>query len=106
MQPGIEFYRRREAAGIGVASENMQSNDWRAVDNYVEELFSLNDPALEAALEASRAAGLPDISVSPAQGRWLPVLLVRCLAGVPLASFRQVAQQAISQQVARQSSQT
>jgi predicted O-methyltransferase YrrM len=52
----------------------MQSNDWRAVDNYVEELFSLNDPALEAALEASRAAGLPDISVSPAQGRWLQVL--------------------------------
>ena len=52
----------------------MRSDDFGAVDKYVEELFSLNDPALEAALEASRAAGLPDISVSPAQGRWLQVL--------------------------------
>ena len=52
----------------------MRSDDFGAVDKYVEELFSLNDPALQAALEASRAGGLPDISVSPAQGRWLQVL--------------------------------
>jgi predicted O-methyltransferase YrrM len=52
----------------------MPDDKWPAVDEYLEQLFSLNDPALEAALEDSRAAGLPEISVSPAQGRVLQVL--------------------------------
>jgi predicted O-methyltransferase YrrM len=52
----------------------MADDKWPAVDEYLEQLFALNDPALEAALEASRAAGLPEISVSPAQGRLLQVL--------------------------------
>jgi predicted O-methyltransferase YrrM len=52
----------------------MSHTQWSAVDRYVEALFSLNDPALEAALEASRAAHLPDISVTPAQGQLLHIL--------------------------------
>src|SRR5947207_635898 len=52
----------------------MNRDTWGAVDQYVEQQFSLNDPALEAALHASRTAGLPEISVSPAQGRLLQVL--------------------------------
>src|SRR4051812_39932752 len=52
----------------------MPPTQWSAVDRYVEQLFSLNDPALEAALESSRAAHLPEISVTPAQGQLLPVL--------------------------------
>jgi predicted O-methyltransferase YrrM len=52
----------------------MPDDKWPAVDEYLEQLFSLNDPALEAALEDSRAAGLPEISVSRAQGRLLQVL--------------------------------
>jgi predicted O-methyltransferase YrrM len=46
----------------------------RDVDDYVEELFAPPDPALEAALEDSRSAGLPEINVSPAQGRLLQLL--------------------------------
>jgi predicted O-methyltransferase YrrM len=52
----------------------MPDDKWPAVDAYLEQLFALTDPALEAALEDSRAAGLPEISVSPAQGRVLQVL--------------------------------
>ena len=52
----------------------MHRDKSQAVDDYTEQLFSLNDPVLIAALDASRAAGLPEISVSPAQGRLLQVL--------------------------------
>ena len=47
---------------------------WSEVDAYVERLFSLNDPVLEGVLVTSRAAGLPEINVTPAQGRLLQVL--------------------------------
>jgi predicted O-methyltransferase YrrM len=47
---------------------------WTAVDWYYEGLLEPSDPALEATLLASRAAGLPDIQVSPLQGRWLHLL--------------------------------
>lgn len=46
----------------------------RDVDDYVAELFAPPDPALEAALEDARSAGLPEIQVSPAQGRLLQLL--------------------------------
>ncbi len=52
----------------------MTSGTWEAVDQYVEGLFAPADPALEAALRASAEAGLPNISVSPAQGRLLQIL--------------------------------
>ncbi|TCT02410.1 O-methyltransferase [Aquabacter spiritensis] len=44
---------------------------WTRVDSYVAETLIDADPALEAALAASDAAGLPPIAVSPAQGRML-----------------------------------
>jgi predicted O-methyltransferase YrrM len=47
---------------------------WAAVDGYIEESLVPPDPALESALRASAAAGLPAISVSPAQGKLLQVL--------------------------------
>lgn len=46
----------------------------RDVDHYVTDLFAPPDPALEAALEDSQRAGLPEINVSPAQGRLLQLL--------------------------------
>ena len=46
----------------------------RDVDDYVEGLFAPSDPVLEAALEDSRSAGLPEINVSPAEGRLLQLL--------------------------------
>ena len=44
------------------------------IDGYVEDLFHLHDPVLQAALADARAAGLPAIEVSPVQGRLLTVL--------------------------------
>ena len=44
------------------------------IDTYVEDLFSTSDETLEAALRDSRRAGLPEINVSPNQGRLLQLL--------------------------------
>ena len=46
----------------------------REIDNYVAELFAPRDAALEAALEESRRAGLPEIQVSPNEGVLLGLL--------------------------------
>jgi predicted O-methyltransferase YrrM len=48
--------------------------DWIAVDSYVADLLLPPDPVLDATLEASNAAGLPPINVSPTQGRMLHIL--------------------------------
>ncbi len=47
---------------------------WSPVDDYFRENLLDRDPALEATLEASREAGLPDIAVSPTQGKLLNLL--------------------------------
>ena len=47
---------------------------WSAVDSYITDLFAPPDEALDSALRASQAAGLPAINVSPPQGRLLQVL--------------------------------
>jgi len=47
---------------------------WAAVDQYINHLVIPSDPALEGALEAGAAAGLPAISVTPAQGKLLHLL--------------------------------
>lgn len=44
------------------------------IDAYVEGLFAPRDPALEAALEDSRGAGLPEIHISPSEGVLLGLL--------------------------------
>ena len=44
------------------------------IDSYIEELFVPPDPALEGALRRSREAGLPEIQVSPNEGRLLHLL--------------------------------
>lgn len=52
----------------------MSQEQWAAVDRYVTDSIVGHDAALEAALEASVAAGLPPISVSPPQGKLLHLL--------------------------------
>ena len=47
---------------------------WENVDRYISETLVQPDDALAAALEASDAAGLPPISVSPAHGKLLWLL--------------------------------
>jgi predicted O-methyltransferase YrrM len=51
---------------------------WTAVDRFLGDLLAPADVALEEALAASAAAGLPAINVSPAQGKLLH-LLVRAI---------------------------
>ena len=52
----------------------MNENQWTTVDEYITGLFVPPDPALDAALDASVAAGLPAINVSPNQGKLLQLL--------------------------------
>ena len=52
----------------------MSPQSWTEVDDYLTQLYLPDDPALTAALAASAAAGLPDIQVSPLQGRLLMLL--------------------------------
>src|SRR5215218_7379717 len=56
----------------------MTEEIWTAVDRHFSDLLVSDDPALEAALAASAAAGLPAINVSPVQGKLLH-LLVRAI---------------------------
>lgn len=52
----------------------MTDDQWTEVDRYFSESLLPSDPILESALEASIAAGLPSISVSPNQGKLLQML--------------------------------
>ena len=52
----------------------MNESRWTAVDQYVDHLLVEPDGALDAALDASTAAGLPAISVTPSQGKLLNLL--------------------------------
>jgi predicted O-methyltransferase YrrM len=54
----------------GIMAEEL----WTAVDRYLGDLLAPADSALEAALAASAAAGLPAINVSPVQGKLLNLL--------------------------------
>ena len=47
---------------------------WSKVDRYISDALVKPDPALEAALAASEAAGLPAINVSPNHGKLLHIL--------------------------------
>ncbi|MDB4917485.1 MAG: O-methyltransferase [Gemmatimonadetes bacterium] len=52
----------------------MVQGTWTDVDAYIAEQMIPADAALGAALEASTAAGLPAIAVSPPQGKMLNIL--------------------------------
>jgi len=52
----------------------MTDPTWTTVDEYLESKLLPDDPVLTACLEASRAAGLPEIQVSPVQGRLLQLV--------------------------------
>jgi predicted O-methyltransferase YrrM len=52
----------------------MSQEQWTAVDRYIAEHLVPADPVLDAALQASEAAGLPAINVAPNQGKLLQLL--------------------------------
>ena len=51
---------------------------WADVDRYIAGQLIPGDPALDAALDASTAAGLPPIAVAPNQGKLLHLLARLC----------------------------
>lgn len=61
-------------AGVALASAVMNEEGTRAVDDYFTGALHPEDPALDAALAASAAAGLAERHVSPAQGKLLMLL--------------------------------
>jgi predicted O-methyltransferase YrrM len=52
----------------------MSNETWTAVDRYFTDLVVQADPAIDAAMAASEAAGLPSINVSPCMGKLLNLL--------------------------------
>src|SRR5215204_7718428 len=58
----------------GEMEKETEEELWTAVDGYLSDLLVSADPALEQALAASAAAGLPAINVSPVQGKLLHLL--------------------------------
>jgi len=52
----------------------MDHEQWTAVDRFLTDRLLAPDPVLEAALEASQAAGLPEIQVTSNQGKLLMLL--------------------------------
>ncbi len=52
----------------------MSTNDWTAIDAYMAGHLIAPDPALDAALADSEAAGLPAIAVASNQGKLLHIL--------------------------------
>lgn len=50
------------------------AENWRRADEYLAETLVGHDSALEAALAAQRAAGLPDIEVAPVSGKLLSLI--------------------------------
>lgn len=56
-------------------NEKEMQETWRRVDDYFAERLIPADEAMEAALAANRAAGLPAIDVTQLQGRFLELLV-------------------------------
>ncbi len=59
---------------MGVESKELTADRYEAVDRFLSNLLAPNDAALEGALKASTVAGLPEIQVSPTQGKLLHML--------------------------------
>jgi predicted O-methyltransferase YrrM len=57
-----------------MANDEKNDERWLAVDRYIAETLIGSDAALDAAVEASDAAGLPQIAVAPNQGKLLHIL--------------------------------
>lgn len=52
----------------------MDQQRWTAVDNYISDILIGSDAALDEAVAASNASGLPQIQVTPNQGKLLHLL--------------------------------
>ena len=58
----------------------MDQNLFSDVDNYISSLFNTKDDALTSAVKLMEEVGLPQISISPNQGKMLHILAKLCRA--------------------------
>lgn len=65
---------RQERAAQEQQHEKKSHKKWAEIDRYLVDALIPSDPALNAALQSSEAAGLPLHSVSPNQGKLLMLL--------------------------------
>jgi predicted O-methyltransferase YrrM len=70
----LQSLSRRAWASKYFNEQLMDQERWTEVDRYITERVLPADPALEAALAASDAGGLPAIQVSPNMGKLLQLL--------------------------------
>ncbi len=59
-------------------AEERRQDQWAAVDRYFSEALIPADDALEAALAATQAAGIPAINIEPNQGMLLQIMARMC----------------------------
>ncbi len=60
--------------GVVVKGVLVSQDQWTAVDRYITDLFVPPDPILDAALQSTAEAGMPQINVAPNQGQLLHIL--------------------------------
>lgn len=58
----------------------MEQTLFESVDQYLNNLFQFEDEHLQAAIQSLKKNGMPQISVSPSQGRFLQILAALCRA--------------------------
>lgn len=58
----------------------MNQDLFSAVDGYIDQLVAPEDTALKAVMPALEQAGMPQISISPNQGKYLQLLALLCRA--------------------------
>ena len=66
---------KEELGRVSSDQKSKPETKWTAVEDYLDGLLIQEDPALAAVRKASAAAGLPDIAVSPSQGKLLHLLV-------------------------------
>src|SRR5262249_47398727 len=73
-QGGVRPPRHPQSGKAPVMKRLETDQLWTAIDGYISDQLVNQDAALDAALEASKAAGLPPINVAPNQGKLLMML--------------------------------
>jgi predicted O-methyltransferase YrrM len=73
-QPRIGTFRWNATNTLNSGEADLSQEQWDAVDGYFTGLAVGADPALDAALRESDAAGLPQIAVSPTHGKLLNLI--------------------------------
>ena len=56
----------------------MENPLYARIDDYIDRLFGLDDEVMQAVLQSTVAAGMPQIQVSPSQGKFLYLLAKLC----------------------------